>query len=96
MLTNCKPLVLYTVNSGFETVLCNSGYCVTILKSRHPIYIYCMCGSYSLVIGVSMGPHACGEPMIAFSSGGVCGGVAGDSGGVGVLGGDSLRRVLSR
>ena len=50
-----------------------------------------------------MGPHACGEPVIAFSSGGVCGGVAGDSdgvagdsGGVGALGGDSLRRVLSR
>ena len=92
------------MNSGFETGLCNSGYCATSLKSGHPLYICCMCGSHSLVIGASIGPHACGEPVIAFSSGGVCGGVAGDSGGgvagdsggVGALGGDSLRRVLSR
>ena len=46
------------------------------------------------MIGVSIGPHACGEPVIAFSSGGVCGGVAGDSGGVGALRGDSFRWVL--
>ena len=84
------------MNSGFDTVLCNSGYCANSLKSGHPLYICCMCGSHSLVIGASMGPHACGEPVIAFSSGGVCGGVAGDSGGVGVLGGDSLRQVLSQ
>ena len=62
-----------------------------------------MCSNHSLVIGASMGPHACGEPVIAVSSGGVCGGVAGDSGGVagdsggvGAIGGDSVRRVLSR
>ena len=55
-----------------------------------------MCGSHSLVIGAPMGSHACGEAVIACSSGGVCGGVAGDSGGVGALGGDSLRRLLSR
>ena len=84
------------MNSGFDTVLCNSGYCATNLKSGHPLYICCMCSIHSLVIGASMGPHACGEPVISFCSGGVCGGVAGDSGGVGALGGDSLRRVLSR
>ena len=69
------------MNSGFKTVLCNSGYCATSLKSGHPLYMCCICGSYSLVIGASMGPHSCGEPVIAFSSGGVSGGVAGDSGG---------------
>ena len=84
------------MNSGCDTVLCNSGYYATNLKSRHPLYMCCICGSHSLVIGASMGPHACGEPVIAFSSGGVYGGVAGDFGGVGALAGDSLRRVLSR
>ena len=84
------------MNSGWETVLCNSGYCATSLKSGHPLYICCMCGSHSLVIGVSMGPHAYGEPMITTSIGGVCGSVASDSGSVGTLGGDSLRGVLSR
>ena len=43
-----------------------------------------------------MGPHACGEPVVAFSFGGVGGGVAGDSSGVGALVGDSLRQVVSR
>ena len=71
-------------------------YCASSLKSGHPLYMCCICGSHSLVIGASMGPHACGEPEIVFSSGGVCGGVAGGTGGVGALGGDSLRRVLSR
>ena len=84
------------MNYGFDTVLCNSGYCATSLKSGHPLYMCCMCGSHSLVIGALMGPHDCGEPVIAVSSGGACGGVAGDSGSVGALGGDSLRRVLSR
>ena len=83
------------MNSGFDTVLCNSGYCATSLKSGHPLYICSMCGSHSLVIGALMGPHACGEPAIAFSSGGLCGGVAGDPGGVGAPGGDLLRWVLS-
>ena len=83
------------MNSRFDIVLCNSGYCATSLKSEHPLYMCWICGSHCLVIGASMGPHACGEPVIAFSSGGVCGGVAGDSGGVGALGGNSLRRVLS-
>ena len=46
------------------------------------------------MIGASMGPHTCCEPVIAFSAGGVCGGVAGDFGVVGALGGDSLRCVL--
>ena len=45
----------------------------------------CICGSHSLVIGASMGPYACGEPVIVFSSDGTCGGVAGDSGVVGAL-----------
>ena len=84
------------MNFWFNKVLCNSGYCATSLKSEHPLYMCCICGSHSLVIGASMGPHACGEPVIVFSSSAVCGGVAGDSGGVGALGGDSLRRVLSR
>ena len=84
------------MSSGFDTGSCNSGYCATSLKSGHPPYICYTCGSRSLTIGASKGPHACGEAVIAFSSGGVCGGVAGDSGGVGALGGDSLRRVLSR
>ena len=84
------------MNSGFEIVLCNPGYCATNLKSEHPLYICCMCGRHSLVMGASMGPHAYGDPVITFSSCDVCGGVAGDSGGVGALGGDSLRRVLSR
>ena len=84
------------MNSRFDTVLCNSGYCAISLKPGHPLYICCMCGNHSLVIWASMCPHTCGEPVIAFSSGGVCGGVAGDSGGVGALGGDSLRRGLSR
>ena len=61
---------LYTVNAGFETVLCNSGYCVTSLKSGHSLYMCCMYGSHYLVIGASTGPYACGEPVIAFSSGG--------------------------
>ena len=82
------------MNSGFETVLCNSGYCATSLKSGHPLHMCYMWGSHSLVIGASIGPHACGEPVIAFSFGGIRGGVAGDSTGVGALGGDSLRRVL--
>ena len=77
-------------------VLCNSGYGATSLKSGHPLYMCCMCGSHSLVIGASIGPHACGDPMLAFFSSGVWGGVAGDSGGVGALGGDSLRLVLSQ
>ena len=84
------------MNFWFDTVLCNSGYCATSLKSRHPLYMCYICGSHSLVIGASMGPHACGEPVIAVASGGGCGGVAGDSGGGGARGGDSLRRVLSR
>ena len=84
------------MNSGFETVLCHSGYCATSLKSGHPLYICSMCGNHSLVIGALMGPHACGEPVIAFSFGCIIGSVAGDSGGVGTLGGDSLSRVLSR
>ena len=84
------------MNSGFDTVLCNSGYCATTLKSGHPLYICFMCGSHPLVIGASMGPHACGVAVIAFSSGGFCGGVAGDFGGVGALGGDSIRPVFSR
>ena len=84
------------MNSGFDTVLCNPGYCATSLKSGHPLYMCCICGSHSLVIGASMGPHACGVPVIVYSSGGVCGGVGGDSGGVGAHGGESLRRVLSQ
>ena len=45
------------------------------------------------MIGASMGAHAYGEPVIAISFGCIIGGVAGDSGGVGTLGGDSLSRV---
>ena len=87
MVTNRQSLVLYTVNSGFETVLCNCGYCATKLKAGHPLYIYGMCGRHSLGIGTSIGPYACGEPVIAFSSRGVCGSIGGDSGGVGAFGG---------
>ena len=55
-----------------------------------------MCPSHRLVIGVSIGPHACSEPGVAFSCGDVDGGVAGDCGGVCAFGGDWLKRVLSK
>ena len=64
--------------------------------SGHLLYMCCMCCSHSLVIGAFIGPFACGDPVIAFSSGGICGGVAGDPGSVGALGGTSVKPVLSR
>ena len=47
-----------------------------------------MCGSHSLVIGASIGPHAGGGPLVDCFSGGVDGAVVGDSGGKGACGGD--------
>ena len=87
---------IYTENSRFDTVLCNCGYCATNSKSGHPLYAFCICGNYFLVIGTLIGPHPSGGPLVDCFSGGVDGGVAGDSSGDCACGGDSLKRVLSR